>query len=336
MSNQRFFNQSSAVSTYEYDHDDKRSQVGGSGHPHTDEAVMFSRHDVPQETWKKRHEKLKSSFSAWSSLWLLLICYSWCRDLQLLFRTIFPQGFQGKNLQTFVLLVLSEGFNAGHQDIVVAQKFIQQEPTEAVTKALILHRIWMHSDRDGVTAAQTRCYRDSRSSHLAWPPWRGCWASAGCSETNVGSHTPVNIPRCIPHEATLSTTDVISKGGSSSICCLTHWSSSVWQQRRCDTPLSITLIYCTLLCTLYSVSQTRGFFFANDGQIFIPNWLRLKNETSMTSRGQIKMAQPQLNYFNVFKLLLCNKYTAHSKWQTRVKKLYCPSHSDRAQKTTET
>lgn len=172
---------------------------------------MFSRHDVSQETWKRRHEKLNSSFSEWNPLGLLLIRYSLCRDHEFLLRTIFSKVF---NIQTFVLLVLGEGFNAGHQDIIVAQKFIQQEPTEGVTKALILHRIWMHSDRDGVTATQTRCYRDSRSSHLEWPPWRGCWASVGCSETNVGSHTLVNIPRCILHEATLSTTDVILKGGS--------------------------------------------------------------------------------------------------------------------------
>ncbi len=37
------------ISTYKYDHDDKSSQVGGSGHPHADKAVMFSRHHVSQE-----------------------------------------------------------------------------------------------------------------------------------------------------------------------------------------------------------------------------------------------------------------------------------------------
>lgn len=35
--------------TYEYDHDDKCSQVRGSGHPHADEAVMFSRDHIPQK-----------------------------------------------------------------------------------------------------------------------------------------------------------------------------------------------------------------------------------------------------------------------------------------------
>lgn len=38
--------------TYEDDHDDEGSQVGRSRHPHADEAVMFSRHHVPQEPWR--------------------------------------------------------------------------------------------------------------------------------------------------------------------------------------------------------------------------------------------------------------------------------------------
>lgn len=60
---------------------------------------------------------------------------------------------------TFVLLVLSQGFNAGHQDVVIAQKFIQQKAAEAVTKTLVLHRIWMDTRRQGQGSMETDTVR---------------------------------------------------------------------------------------------------------------------------------------------------------------------------------
>lgn len=44
-------------------------------------------------------------------------------------------------LSTFVLLVLCERLHAGHQDVIVAQKLVEQEAAEAVTEALVLHGI---------------------------------------------------------------------------------------------------------------------------------------------------------------------------------------------------
>lgn len=38
---------------------------------------------------------------------------------------------------TFVLLILCQALNTGHEDVIVAQKLIQQQAAEAVPKALV-------------------------------------------------------------------------------------------------------------------------------------------------------------------------------------------------------
>lgn len=70
----------------------------------------------------------------------------YCQLADKLIQCQFPQKPTGTGVgelgfSTFVLLIFSKRLNAGHQDVVIAQKLIQQEAAEAVTKALVLHGI---------------------------------------------------------------------------------------------------------------------------------------------------------------------------------------------------
>jgi len=46
---------------------------------------------------------------------------------------------------TFVVLLFCQLFDTGHEDVIVAEKLIQQEATETVTKALVFCGIYKKS-----------------------------------------------------------------------------------------------------------------------------------------------------------------------------------------------
>lgn len=46
------------IETYEDKHDKGCSQVGTSGHPHTDKAVVFTCHHIPQVTYRINRSQL--------------------------------------------------------------------------------------------------------------------------------------------------------------------------------------------------------------------------------------------------------------------------------------
>ena len=200
--------------THEYDHDDKGGQVRGSGHPHADKTIMFSRHHVPQEPCRKlrfySHTfKIKKRIvSARQQSSLVLYIY-WGSYYELIYVHV-PALAQC--LSTFVLLILSECLHAGHQDVVVSQKLIQQKTTESVSETLVLHGICTETSvslRQCMTLPVLRCVSQVwipgkyQVCYPTWPPWQGYWVFVLCSETDVGNRTPENIPRCIPPEARL-------------------------------------------------------------------------------------------------------------------------------------